>query len=391
MKSCIRKVVPKKMTTKKDVIVIPFALDWNNVSHCEHQTAISLAKRGFKVIAYMHKGAHFFLKKPKCDYPKINNILFYVPVYPLPFKRFLFIERINQFLNLKYLKRKFIGMNSCVLWIFNYIFASFTKMFDSNSINIYDCVEFPSSFDKAINSRMRDEEKILINNASYFFVDSPTLSQKWHRYKPILTPQGYMPLNSKLSEQFDPIINKLSKDKPIIAYVGGINYRLDFPLIYKLIKNNQYWEFLFVGNTQFFPSEDKYTSTDYWLEKLSKLKNFHHISELGKTELSRVLNRCSVCLIPYNTKIKFNYFSRAMKIYDYFILNKPIISTPILESLRLKDIVAIADSPSEFAKKIQEYLDKPLSERIVDKQRLLCVENTWDKKIDYILKTIYSS
>ena len=77
-----------------------------------------------------------------------------------------------------------------------------------------------------------------------------------------------------------------------------------------------------------------------------------------------------------------------MKTYEYFFLGKPVISTPILESVRLGKFVSVANDVGGFKRDITGFLKKPLSLEAVKARRRLCSENSWNRKVGAILSKI---
>lgn len=377
---------PKKYRFSKSVVLLPFSLPWDWSADYEKQTALKLAQRGYKVVVYLNTEASFFIKKNKSSFPSIKNLYFFKPKYILPFKRFKFIERVNQFINLKYIQWKYCHNKKIIFWFINPKFHIFIKMLPFSK-TIFDCVEYYSSLDKSLDQIIKRSVKYSIKQSDYFLVDSVTLENKFSRYSPIVVPQGFddgvvIENNKSLKDTV-----KIPKGKPIIGYIGGINYRLDYPLLFNLIKKNPNWNFVFIGETQFYKSEDRLISTEFWIKKLKTLNNFYLISKMPRKKLVKYMNYFSVGIVPYNTKIDFNYYSRAMKIYDYFYLDIPVVSTPILESIRLKNFIYTANNSKLFGQKIKESMENKLNIKKTDLMTML-KNNTWEQKVNAVINII---
>ena len=131
------------------------------------------------VIAYLHNQAAFFLRNEnKQKNKKTKYLEYYSPKYFLPFKRFKFIEKANQLINLIFLRIKH-GEKKQILWVFDPEFAFLVKAAKLLKIKtIYDCVDDHGHLDKNQNKKIKELEKKLITESDYFFVNSKTLEKK---------------------------------------------------------------------------------------------------------------------------------------------------------------------------------------------------------------------
>ncbi len=68
-----------------------------------------------------------------------------------------------------------------------------------------------------------------------------------------------------------------------------------------------------------------------------------------------------------------------MKIFEYFYLKKPVVSTPIEELKRFQPYVKIADNADKFSKEIKKILKDGWSKEYAQKQRELAIDNSWEK------------
>ena len=75
-----------------------------------------------------------------------------------------------------------------------------------------------------------------------------------------------------------------------------------------------------------------------------------------------------------------------MKLFEYFYLGKPVISTPIEELKRFPKFVKIGKTAKEWEKHIKFLLSKPWPYQ--KEQKKLAKENSWKSKIEVISKII---
>lgn len=363
---------------KNKLIIMPLEGQWQHSADFFKQTALELSKN-HQVIIYDQNHANFFLKKPiAVNYPQHINIIFHQVKYFLPGRRLAWIEKINRYFSFCLLLHKYRNVEK-VLWIFYPNFYDFAKIKMKKMISLYDCVDYSEDIEK---------EAQLINSVDNFFVNSLTL-KRLHKNAPkksiYIDSQGFfLPDEKKIPK------NKIKKDKPIIGFVGGINYRLDFSLLDKLIGSNPQWQFVFYGPRQKDLEKDLIYQTDSWLKKIKKYQNVTFGESKNRYDVYGLIKNFDVAIIPYNIKIAFNKYCYPMKVFEYLYFGKPIVGTEI-EELKLdkfKRLVKIANSNQEFETAIKKILFKKLQPNQINKIRKLPLENSWQLKIDKILNTI---
>jgi hypothetical protein len=254
---------------RKFLIVIPFNLPWDWSADYERQTVLTLSRKGHKVIVYLQNEAKFFLNINGTKYPKINNVTFVSPRYYIPFKRFMFIEKLNRLISLWFLEHGHDINSQSLLWIFNPDFAYFLDYF-KKCTSIYDCVDYMGSENVSLDEKIKSEENRLIKHSDYFFVNSRAL-QHLHRKvrNGYLVPQGFDSTVFK-----SPIKTKVNfpHDMPIIGFVGSIDSRLDYKLIFSLVERCKEYSFIFWGPINFNYFDGKY-KTQQNINKLLSYKN----------------------------------------------------------------------------------------------------------------------
>ncbi len=367
---------------KNKFVVVPFMLVWDWSADYQRQTCLVLAKSN-KVVVYMHKDARFFLKtlfRKKTPYPKIKNLQFHSPVYFLPFRRFLLIEKINRIISFKIFLWSKSSYKDKLLWIFDPDYYFYPKL-AKDYLTLYDCVDFHRDSDKAREAKIRANEKKLINAVDLFVVNSHTL-YKVHskvRKPDRVVPQGFRIQDFGIKHK-PPLL--FPTDKPIIGLAGAINERLNLNLLGKLIKNNPQWNFVLWG-----PRQDK---TKQVFDKLFSLPNVIAGRLKSSKKVPAIVGQFTIAMIPYDTGQDFNKYCYPMKLFEYFYLGKPVISTPIEELKRFPKFVKIGSTAKEWEKHIKVLLSKPWPEKYKEQQKRLAEKNSWENKIKKISKLINS-
>jgi len=126
----------------------------------------------------------------------------------------------------------------------------------------------------------------------------------------------------------------------IVGYEGGISSRLDFELIEEIVQKNPKITFIFLGqmyeNANWMTVRGKEKISDY-IKRMSQYPNFHYLSHIeSKIGQIHIIQKFDVGWIPYDLTIPFNYFCNPSKMYDYWALGLPVISTamPVVKEFR---------------------------------------------------------
>lgn len=378
-----------KDSFKDLIVVMPFQLPWDWSADYQRQTCLELAKHNL-VIAYIHNDARFFLKGiPRRKFPKHKNILFYQPRFPLPLRRFRLIEQWNHLLNIAYLTWRYGGKGKkLIIWIFDVVFWFYpnVRCLNSKIISLYDCVDFVWNRDKNTRQKIQSMEKKLIANADYFFVNSIVL---YALHQQIRKPNAIVPQGFRLDDFKKPIRPTLQfpNDKPIIGFVGAINHRLDFRLITRLAKQNPKLYFVLWGKIQ----ETELTDEKETARVMRYLGTFPNVI-LGYStstgEIPGIITQFNIGIIPYRISLLSNRYCFPMKLFEYFYMGKPVISTSIIEVKKYSDFVAVGRNIDEWEMGIHRFLNEKWQNKQKDHQLKIALENSWEKKVNKIFKVL---
>ena len=383
------------------LIIILYDHPWEHTTDYTEQTANILCRNN-TVICYMQKEAKS-LKEILVDrrqyrvWKKHNNKFFlFFPVFLIPFRRFSVIVSLNTWLNILILKTILYVLalrhtfSKKILWIFYPEYVYMIGFFGRAYISVYDCVDYhagSSPYKEREKNIIRWEHE-LISTCTYFFVNSRVLYNlhKKTRSDIVLVPQGFR------LDTF-PLVYKNKKytarsKKPIIGYIGGINYRLDYALLTAIVRKTPQYNYLFVGPIQENDKEYFRIHIKHQIELLFSFPNVRHLEYISKTSIPPVISGFDIAIIPYDTQLPFNKHCYPMKLFEYFYMGKPVIATPITELTRFHKFVKIGSSPQVWIRHMNDLMRNPWPEVYKKEQRLLAENNSWEKKISRMLPII---
>ena len=259
-------------------------------------------------------------------------------------------------------------------------YKTIEKISNSSSIKIMDCIDHLSTF-ISYESILQDYQSS-IKKADIVLATSSSIYEEVVKLKPdcLLVPNAVNTKdfnsirNYKMSSQEINIFNQIKHLKEnnisIIGYYGAIAEWIDYKLIEEVSKENTSWEFVFIG--------EKYPDIS-----LPSRRNIHFFERVTYEALLNIVNLFDVAILPFKINdITTN--TSPVKIFEYMAAKKPVVSTPLPESLKYEPVFVAEDS-KDFALKIDRAIS--CSE---NKDYLLLLEkcaetNTWASRVDQVI------
>ena len=372
---------------KNSLIIILFDHPWEHTADYACQTSACLSRHN-TVVGLLLKDSQSIkeiittFRKPWLWRRQGDNFYLFKPVYIIPFRRHKQVERINVILNMIIVRvvSRFLfwqkKIRATYIWIFNPEHAYVRKVFSSGTISVYDCVDYHG------HELTRDDERRLVRQSSWVFVNSETL---YAIHRPVRRDIQKVPLGFNLSlfrVNHKKSSIRLPHRQPIIGYVGGINPRLDFALLFRLMQHNPQWNFVFVGPVQVHGPQSVFRQKiQPAIDRMLGLPNVYWYPSVSKRLIPSLIWQFDIGMVPYDPKLPFNIYSFPMKILEYFYCGKPVLSTPIRELKRFPIFVTIAETPGQWELAIKRRLSGQWPDEYKKQQRDIAVVNSWEQKI----------
>lgn len=218
--------------------------------------------------------------------------------------------------------------------------------------------------------------KSILPKCKWIFSTSPALEE----YRSYAGQDiEYLP-NGVDSDEFSASISKKyfeNHTRKIAGYVGNINQLVDLDLLEYAIASYPQVDFVLIGRI-----DNR--------ERLKRIKriidqhnNCSYLGERKFTEIPGYLSSFDV-LISFKKADFSTRGNESMKIYQYLLSGKPIVSLPLSPADRFVDLIYVASDKLQFV----EYLKQALVENdpeIRNKRITVALENTWAKRADVIL------
>lgn len=306
-----------------------------------------------------------------------NGAVFFRPIFILPGMRHRVVRDINYWMNIAvvvsitwllfYRKKK-------IIWFFEpFHIPSFFPLF-AGFLSVYDCVDYFPAF----TEYARQCHEYALRRVDFVFANSYVLTSRFRRMRQdvIRVPVGFSQIPRGLTES-----TKTRKPSKIhVGYVGGINDRLNYQLLFTVISSMPDVQFSFVGDLELAGGAPG-KKLDENINRLFSYQNVRWVQGVRKNNLGNELRNFSVCIIPYDISNPFNRYCYPMKFLEYCSFRKPILSTPIRELSRHRKIVCLSNSDFVWRNFIAESAEKPYTAEQIQYVEQLLRANSWEQKV----------
>lgn len=167
----------------------------------------------------------------------------------------------------------------------------------------------------------------------------------------------------------------------VAALVGQLNERLDLGALESAVDLGA--QMLVIG-----PRRDRDPAFGRRLDALLARPGVRWLGELPADELAEHLGRVRVGLTPY-VDSAFNRASFPLKTLEYLAAGLPVVASDLPAVRWLEtDLVEIASNPLDFARKVAEVLDRPLSRDAACGRIEFARNHTWDVRARAVLEML---
>ncbi len=170
-------------------------------------------------------------------------------------------------------------------------------------------------------------------------------------------------------ELFNRAFHQDKKERPVIGYVGSLDFRLDYDLIENLVKERPEYDFHFIGRV---------TQSGAQSEQLKKHPNVRFFGAQQPNDIPKFMKKFDLGIIPF----AMNDFTKSiypLKINEYLAAGIPVVSTDFAPLDDFFGNVVIAKNAEQFINGVDDEFksdtyDKKLGRTAVAKQ------NDWSKR-----------
>lgn len=379
---------------KLPVIALDHSLwdgNWMNRQHILSR----LGERGWPVI--YSNGAKFYneisLLKPFGSVEKKDNVALYHSGFFLPRNyKFKTLDRLAIKQHCKDLKKK-AGLkkgDDFIAFCFHPDFYPYVEELDAPYVmfHIYDAYQKLGTQRKRNSSHKLLEKSDLVTAASETMWDEVAGDSKATE-NIIYNGVDYQQFENPECYSHD-IIDKISSFTGCkIGYVGAINLKIDFEMIYNLALKNIDKNFIFIGNileTQILKNE---IASKFYRKCLSR-SNIHFMGPIPKDMVPQALSLMDINSIFYTRNdqdwVQAGY---PLKINEYLAVGRPVITSfmPVLKE-HFESNIAICNTVNEWCKAIEDALQGKAVGTIQSRKKM-AKSNDWAGRVNKLEKLMF--
>ena len=165
---------------------------------------------------------------------------------------------------------------------------------------------------------------------------------------------------------------------PIVGYVGVLRDWMDYALLEYLATEMPAVSFVMVGPVDF----------EFRIETVKRMPNVVFPGRRDYGEMPAYINAFDVCIIPFLTG-PVSSTTNPVKVFEYFALGKPVVSTPLheLEHFARQGLLRIADGREGFASALKLALAES-DQGVRERRREVARKHSWKTLADSMLSAV---
>ncbi|MEO5345954.1 MAG: glycosyltransferase [Magnetococcus sp. YQC-9] len=278
------------------------------------------------------------------------------------------------------------------LLLFHPRFESYIELLKPDRIHyhVYDVYRLMGKWSEEQSSR----ESRLVARADLITVASPGMALHLPEPGPSrsrLLPNGADAHHFASADQAPCPTDLAAIPHPRIGYVGNINPKLDLAMIETIADIHPEWHWVFMGPVT-MPDHKKAQESQARIawDRLKQRENIHFLGLKPREILPAYLVHMDVQVICYKiarvengTPGDWVVHGYPTKLHEYLATGKPVVVAPQSALLEFADVTAIAETPKEWEKALEEALagsgpGTPAT------RRARALQNTWDSRVDQL-------
>jgi beta-glucosidase/6-phospho-beta-glucosidase/beta-galactosidase/glycosyltransferase involved in cell wall biosynthesis len=267
-----------------------------------------------------------------------------------------------------------------LLWYYSPMDAAWSLGHFDNCGVVYDCMDELSNFTGA-PAALQANEKRLLKHADIVFAGGKELGDKKREEHGNVHAFGCGVDYAHFAKASDPA-TRIPPDidfmkRPILGWVGVVDERVDYPLVWEIARLRPEWSLAMVGPVvKVDPNLLPHAPNLFWLGERDYQQLPHYCRAFDVNMMCFALNAATEFINP-------------TKGLEYMATGKPIVATPVKAVVRQwSDIVRVARTAEEFVAQVEAALKAgPRDERVIRGMELAKTAS-WDATVDTMQKLI---
>lgn len=273
-----------------------------------------------------------------------------------------------------------LGLSRFHLWTFLPNVADYVGVL-GEELSVYYCVDEWSMFSYLDRERTVELERRLLTRVDAVFAINHALAEAKRAVNPatFVSPHGVdvALFGRALAETTQIPADLAALPGPRIGFYGTLQDWVDLELLEELARLRPSWSFVLLGQEL----------VD--VERVRRLPNVHLLGRKAHGELPAYCKGFDVGIIPYRRQARME-FVNPIKLREYLAAGLPVVSTSVPEVVRYGDRCAIADTPAEFAARIEEALAADAGDRAARRaaRAAAMADESWQARVAKVAHTV---
>jgi glycosyltransferase involved in cell wall biosynthesis len=299
--------------------------------------------------------------------------------YYLPFHRFGFMRRLDDYRQARFLNRVFAG-GPFDIGIMNHPTRTPISKGRVNFL-IYDVMDdlpallhLGGARPEEIADFVRREEH-LAQAADLIFTVSPPIFARFRArfpHKTFLAPNGVEFDRFAQDHGSDPPPLPFPAGPPLIVFAGALGEWFDWDTLFYCCQALPDCNFLVMGG---------FSAKIHRLVKERRHPNLELLGQVPYPRLPAIFRQAHTGIIP-RVKHPATEAMSPLKLYEYLAAGLPVVSSPMhdCENLAAPGLVYVADSPAAFAASLKEAVHLSRRPDLVRQRRSIARQHSWDRR-----------
>ena len=165
---------------------------------------------------------------------------------------------------------------------------------------------------------------------------------------------------------------------PVIGYAGNLDIaRIDLDLLKEVASRRPDWNLVFIGSTHM--NKD--------ILELDRFANVHFLGVRPYGEAVRHIRYFDVGMVPHLDN-ELTRHMNPLKLYVYFSMYLPVVTTPIANIDELDRFVQVARTPTEFIERIGHCLERDTIAPMAAQMHDWLAANSWEERVARMLALV---
>jgi glycosyltransferase involved in cell wall biosynthesis len=235
---------------------------------------------------------------------------------------------------------------------------------------VYDCHDLLSGF-RDIGSDIIAAEAEVFEGADLVCFSSQWLLNETVRERPSAREKSIVVRNGVNPADYSHLAPRERTGKPVIGYAGSLDFWFDVDAIRQAAERHPEWTFILIGRVESEP-----------IHQLASLPNVSLVGEVVYSELPSRTSDFDVAVIPF-LKMPLTLATNPLKLYEYFCLGVPVVSTRLPEIEPFSDLVNLYDDPGDFVRQLELAVAQD-DARLRARRRAAAESNGWRARCEQL-------